>query len=114
MSDRVMQMAMHCGTPLISTPAFSGAEFYCRKCGSTLGMFDPVGKDTTPELEAESEENSKWFQEIMDDHIPYNCKFGDCEECSKEGSTYHHVHATPEQLEKSQAALKKLQESVGK
>jgi len=104
------EIAMCCGTPLIWTFCFSHAEYYCRKCGANIGMMGVRGVETTPKLERESEENEKWFKDIMDDHIPFNCKFDKCEECQKPGSTYHHQHATPEQLEKSKQALEILKE----
>lgn len=40
-------------TPLITTFAFPGAEYWCPHCGYICGMFDGAPKvPTTPELEA--------------------------------------------------------------
>jgi len=111
-AERKQKTAMCCGTPLISTMVFNGAEFYCRKCGSKYGMFGAFATaESTPELDVESEANQEWFYEIMSDYITPRSRRIDCEKCDK--GEDHLLHATPEQLKASDAALEKLKEAVG-
>ena len=58
------QLGMCCGTPLVATFVFSGAEYYCVRCGSTYGMFDVPRKIETPALREERERNSAAFDSV--------------------------------------------------
>ena len=102
------RLAMHCGTPMVSTLMFSGAEFYCVMCGGTEGIFGGDSVESTPELEQELDENEAKFKEVAGDCIPAGCYFHKCEKCQPPGAEEHFLHASKEDLEKSDAAYKLL------
>jgi len=99
-------VAVCCGTPLIWTFMFSGAEWFCRKCKSNLGMMNAESILATPELLKEKKENNLWFDEIAKDCVPRGCRFAKCEKCDK--GEYHIFHATLEEKEASKKAYSKL------
>ena len=106
-----IKFGMCCGTPLVATFVFSGAEYYCVRCGSTYGMFDVPRKIETPALREERERNSAAFDSVAKGAIPRNSLRRDCEKCNTPGKHdgYHHQHATSEQAaasEEAYAALK--------
>ena len=45
------RIAVCCDTPMIQTFIFAGAELYCRKCGTTVGIMNADYVEATPELE---------------------------------------------------------------
>ncbi len=104
-------LAVHCETPMISTVMFSGAEFYCPKCGETQGIFCTENTDSTPDLLQEREANQMLFLEISGDLIPTGAQFGNCVKC-KSSSEDHRLHASHRDLEKSDAAYKKLYRGI--
>lgn len=105
------QLGMCCGTPLVATFVFSGAEYYCVRCGSTYGMFDVPRKIETPALREERGRNIEAFDSVAKGAIARNSLHHDCEKCNAPGKPdgYHHQHATSEQAaasEEAYAALK--------
>ncbi len=99
------QITIHCGTPMVRTFMFSGAEFYCVKCGNTEGIFGGIDINETDELLKEWKENEKLFQKIADDYIPKGGMFLNCEQCKREE---HLLHASQEDIKKSDEAYKLL------
>ncbi len=100
------RVKIHCGTPMVPTMMFSGAEFYCISCGSTQGLFGSApSTPETPELLEESKENQERFKKVAADCIPMGCMFPDCEKCKHE---QHLNHAGQEDLGKSDAAYNLL------
>ncbi len=99
--------AVHCGTPMVGTIMFSGAEFYCVKCGTSQGMFGTMDTQATPELQRELEENEKKFREVAADLIPAGAQFDKCGTCQGKKED-HRLHASHEDLEKSDKAYQKL------
>ena len=104
MGDRI---AVCCGTPLVSTVMFSGAEFFCVKCASTIPLFNAERVDSTPELVKEKESNVAWFRETASDYIPPGCWKSSCGKCNRGGE--HHIdHATDEEKKRSEVARQNL------
>ena len=106
-----IKFGMCCGTPLVATLLFSGAEYYCVRCGSTYGLFDVPIKIETPELREENHRNVEAFHSVAKGAIARNSLHHDCEKCNAPGrpNGYHHQHATSEQAaasEEAYAALK--------
>ena len=100
------RVKIHCGTPMVSTMMFSGAEFYCISCGSTQGIFGSApNTPETPELIEEWQKNKERFKKVAADCIPGGGMFPDCKKCNHE---QHLSHASQEDLEKSDAAYKLL------
>lgn len=98
----------YCGEPLISTFMFSGAEYFCVRCGASLGMFDTESKEMTPELRKRAEANEKKWHSISKGLLTGGVMFRNCDTCSKE-NTPHLNHATQEELQAHKKALKKLE-----
>jgi len=102
-----------CGTPLVSTMIFSGAEFYCIKCASTYGIFGvPNRAEKTEALTKAYDKNRQLLYKIAANFIPHNCYINSCDKCENgpEGRKhgYHHQHATDEQRKLSDAAYQVL------
>ena len=102
MSDEI---AVCCGTPLVWTFMFSGAEWYCRKCKAQIPMLNVERIDSTPDMVKEKAENADWFFEIAKDCIPLGSRRRGCEKCNSEN---HLDHATPKELALSIVAYGKL------
>lgn len=101
------EMAMHCGTPLVPTMKFSKAEYYCRECGETFGMFDGFERTpVTPELSAAMEENIAWFRDASKDLIARGMRRRDCAQC--EAGEYHSEHCGDEAIRRSDEAYRRL------
>ncbi len=108
MSD--IEYKIHCGTPMVATIMFSGAEYYCVICGETQGIFGPA--ETVPEtreLIDGAERNDKLFKQAAGDLIPMGAMFPNCEQCRKE---QHGNHASQEDLKKSDEAHKLLANGI--
>lgn len=103
-------IAVCCGTPLVCTMMFSGAEWYCIKCQTFLPLFDAERIDWTPGLAQEQEENKDWFYEVTADYMPLTAYRSGCENCDPSTGEHHIDHATDEEKEKSKAAYTKLNE----
>jgi len=96
-----MNLAMHCGTPMIYTLIFRGAEFYCIKCGYTKGMFNIMEQVATDKLFRERKENCDLFAVASIDCIPSGTHLDSCEKCQQEE---HRMHVGKEALDKSDSA----------
>lgn len=108
------QLGMCCGTPLVTTFVFSGAEYYCVRCGSTYGMFDVPRKIETPALREEWGRNRAAFDSVANRVIPQNSLRLDCEKCAAPNrpNGYHHEHATSEQAAASDEAYAALKGGI--
>lgn len=53
-------------TPLISTMAFTGAEFYCLECGGHFGFLSPRAVEDTPALSAQLKTLEAEWRELRD------------------------------------------------
>lgn len=84
-----------CETPLISTMAFPGAEFYCLECGNHVGYVMPLGKEETPEILAAYEAlKAEWDEHIAGKLIaPGSWRIG-CPSCESGTREQHSLHAT--------------------
>lgn len=97
------------GAPLISTMAFSGAEFYCLECGAHLGWMSPRGVESTPEVEARYESLLAEWDEHAGRKLLIRGWYGDCDRCSSHRE-YHTEHATDEERAAHAAAMTWLKE----
>ena len=99
-------LKVHCGTPMIWTFKFSGAEYYCVKCGVTQGIFGSAQSvQWTAALDKEQEINKKVFHRISAACIPRGSRRKDCKKCDGQD---HQAHASKTDLEKSDATYKLL------
>ena len=103
----------NCGSPLISTFAFSGAEYYCLDCGRKYGMLGVDRVAATPEIKQELDDNEKTFSEIREGLLSGGAMLKDCNTCSQTGQSHLH-HATPKEVKAHEAALKRLKELATK
>lgn len=99
----------NCGAPLVSTFMFSGAEFFCVECGNSLGMLDADRVEETPAMRKRADRNKKKFDSISDGLLTGGVMFVSCDTCTKT-SEPHINHATPLEIAKHKAALKKVEE----
>lgn len=112
------------GAPLVSTMAFSKAEFYCLDCGSHLGFLDPRRGDPedaglVTRMEAYEAE---WKDNAGGKLLTAGGYHRDCDKCWKEPRTDggtpsgmlepHTQHATPEEWEAHEEALTWLKQRV--
>lgn len=81
--------------PLVSTIAFTKAEFYCLDCGGTFGFLDPrKAQNPGPELDARmAAYEAEWAENAGRKLLTIHSWHTDCEAC-KVGGEYHHSHAT--------------------
>jgi len=106
MAKETIELKIHCGTPMISTLMFSGAEFYCIRCGKTQGIFGSAGiLPWTAKLGEEAKLNKGIFNQIAAACIPVGCRFPKCKKCDGQD---HLLHASNEALNKSSEAYKLL------
>jgi len=96
-----IELSIHCGTPMVQTLMFSGAEFYCVVCGETQGIFGTRSIEETTTLLHEMKKNERYFVKIAADCIPSGSRFPECEKCNSEN---HNMHASKEDLDKSDSA----------
>lgn len=99
-----------CGEPLVCTFHFYKKEFVCVRCGRTYEFFGPTGADETPERIERMEENEKLWNEIEEGYLVKGMIRRECELCSTSGDYSHKDHASKEDLEKHEAAEKRLVE----
>lgn len=111
LKETATSVAVHCGVPMVSTFMFSGAEFYCPKCGESQGMFNTDRIDITDELREQYDENEKKFRGIAGDCIPAGCRFDWCGICQGKKEA-HRLHASQDDLKKSDAAYQKLYRGI--
>lgn len=96
-----------CGTPLVATYLFSGAEWFCVECRSTRGLLNvPERLEYSSAAKAESEENRQRFRAIAKDFIPFGCRLDGCAKC--ESGEDHRDHITDEEREASDEAVRRL------
>lgn len=88
-----------CETPLVPTFIYSGAEWYCVKCGREYPYMSCEKVDWREDLAAESDRLNTAFRELTKDCIPRGARKRDCEKCS--AGEYHLDHATDEELQAS-------------
>ena len=106
MAKETIELKIHCGTPMVGTLMFGGAEFYCVKCGETQGVFGPaVTVPWTAKLGEEGKLNQNVFRKIAAVCIPVGCRFPKCKKCDGQD---HLLHASNEELNKSSEAYKRL------
>lgn len=101
------------GTPLISTMAFPGAEFYCLDCGDRFGFLSPISGGDGPEIIAKMAEYQKeWDENVGEKLITprswYSAEI--CDKCSME--TPHEQHATEEEWAADREAREWLKNRV--
>lgn len=103
------EYAMCCETPLISTIIFRGAEYFCKICKNTYGLFGvPDRADKTPELEKQFKNNTDWFYKIsVDIMADGGMRLDNCKTC-KENYEAHTYHATDVEWAKHKKAKAKL------
>ena len=106
MQKETIELKIHCGTPMIWTFKFSGAEYYCVRCGETQGMFGSAPTiPWTTNLGKEQGINKEVFDRISAACIARGSRRKDCKKCDGQ---YHHEHASNAALKKSDAAYKLL------
>lgn len=98
----------NCGSPLISTFMFSGAEYFCMECGSSYGMFDTDRVDSNPELEKRHKRLEAKWEKISKHLLTGGVMFRSCDTCTEKREA-HINHATEEELKLHKAALKKVE-----
>lgn len=64
MIKQIYQIVMHCGTPMVLTIMFPDAEYYCGKCGISLGLFEASHIDESTKLLNEFKKNERAFNKI--------------------------------------------------
>lgn len=97
----------YCGEPLVFTFMFRGAEYFCVRCGSKLGVMDSLTQDKTPELSKRLTLNKAMFSRLSKGLLTGGVMFTGCNTCSKQDEA-HINHATQEELTAHEKALKKL------
>jgi hypothetical protein len=104
------KIAICCNHPLVSTMLFSGAEYFCMKCGTKYGMLEAERVDVTPELAAAKDSIEAHFKELTQAIVPWKSYRVDCLQCSKPDGTreYHWLHMTPEEKRASNKAVDDL------
>jgi hypothetical protein len=96
--------------PLISTFAFSFAEFYCLECGGRFGWLEPIGFEVTDELQAHHDRlRAEWDEHAGHKILTVGARHHECEKCMVGGED-HTEHATDDDRAAHEQALAWLAE----
>lgn len=97
----------YCGEPLLWTFIYSGAEWYCLRCGYSCGMFGEKRAEATPELKMRRVLYKRVFNTIAKDIIPAGAYYDKCDKC-KPGGAWHVAHASNREKVKDKEARRLL------
>lgn len=107
MKQNEIKICSDCGTPLIWTFRWAGAEYYCLNCGTMGGVFG-TGEyvKLTPELRLKRRVVNKIWKSIYSNNrllLPA-CRYrrDNCEKCKK--GAYHNQHLTKKEIKGNKIA----------
>jgi hypothetical protein len=108
-----------CKAPLISTHAFSKAEFYCLECGRACGFFEPYRLDADEVEERMAALQAEWDEHVEGKLMSRSAFWRDsCEQCGGDGKPRpeqgHWQHVTEEEIEADKEARAWLKERAGR
>lgn len=104
--SRATEIAVCCGTPLVFTFKFSGAEYYCLRCRRAFGMFDVHTVPKTSALDAERIRNEDEFERLAVDLVARGERRRDCDRCAF--GEDHSRHCGDEARRRSDEAYRRL------
>ena len=103
----------NCGSPLLNTFIFSGAEKLCLNCGASRDMFFGTRVPETKELKDLQKKIEEYFEPIAKNILSGGCMHRGCKKCEEERE--HHInHATDEEKELHKKAFQLLKDAKGK
>ena len=106
MADTIAICPNGCGTPLIPTFRFSGAEFFCVACGEPFALFNARRVPKEADYWPRYVEAKAWFDEHAVNTIARGERRGDCPGCLTGDNHLNHVD--DETRKASELAYEKL------
>ena len=109
-ADKI-NICIQCGTPVVGTMKFSGAEWLCVNCGQTMGMLNTLIVESTAELVRQMNSAHARWNQYKNRIIGEGAQKLSCDKCH--GDEKHAEHATEEEKRLHGQAINNLNKRMG-